>query len=113
MKALPTKWKPVAVENLQRELRSFRNWVLCGGYSVDQWAGRLTRTHGDIDVGVFRSELRECLEAIGPERVYLCAPPSTHVAWEGGDLPESVHDIWITDATEKYWSLQIMVFDDE
>ena len=110
---LPAEWNPVAVGNLQKELGSFRNWTLCGGYSVDQWAGRNTRPHGDIDVGVFRSELRECLGAIGRGRVYLCSPTGTHTAWEGGDVHESIHDIWITNATGKYWTLQIMVFDDD
>src|SRR6266480_1287976 len=40
---LPTEWNPIAVGNLQKELGSFRNWTLCGGYSVDHWAGRNTR----------------------------------------------------------------------
>jgi hypothetical protein len=113
MKALPTEWRPVAVANLQKELGSFRNWVLCGGYSIDKWAGQNTRPHGDIDVGVFRTELRQCLEAIGQVRVYLCSPPGVHAPWQGGDAPESVHDIWITDNTGEFWILQVMVFDDD
>src|SRR5438552_5325066 len=109
----PTDWKPIAVKNLQTELGTFRNWTLCGGYSIDRWVGRKTRSHADTDIGVFRSELRECLEGIGQTRVYLCSPPGTHVMWNGNDVPESVHDIWITDRSKKHWICQIMVFDDE
>ncbi len=112
MNSLPTTWKPVAVEGLQRELGSFGDWVLCGGYSVDRWAERATRPHGDIDIGVFRSQVLRCLEAIGQKRVFLCSPPGSHAAWSGGDIPESVHDIWITDEAGEFWILQVMVFDD-
>ena len=28
-------------------------------------------------------------------------------------MPESMHDIWITDNTGEFWILQIMVFDDD
>src|ERR1700674_224180 len=103
--SLPTEWKPVAFGNLQSELGNFRNWTLCGGCSVDHWAGRQTRPHGDIDVGVFRSELRECLKAIGQQRVYLCFPPEAQKPWQGGEVPESVHDIWITHSAGEFWVL--------
>lgn len=35
------------------------------------------------------------------------------MAWDGGEVPESVHDIWITDAAGQCWIFQIMVFDDD
>jgi hypothetical protein len=112
MSDLPTEWRPLAVEALAGELAEFRNWVLCGGYSVVRITGEDTRAHGDIDIGVFRSELAACLEALGRERVFLCLG-GTHHAWQGGEVPADVHDIWITDRAKQFWVLQVMVFDDE
>ena len=51
---------------------------------MDLLLGRHTRTHGDIDIGVFRSQLIECLHAIGAERVFLCSAPDTRV--HGDDI---------------------------
>jgi hypothetical protein len=53
------------------------------------------------------------LEAIGQKRVYLCFPPEAQKPWQGGEVPESVHDIWITDGAGEFWVLQLMVFDDD
>jgi hypothetical protein len=108
---LPATWRPVKVPGLQKELGTFRDWVLCGGHSVALLAGRDTRRHGDIDIGVFRSQLRRCLRALGQERVFLCRN-GTHVAWRGTAVPADVHDIWITDRAGEFWALQVMVFDD-
>ena len=110
---IPAEWRPVAVEDIQKELRNFRHWVLCGGYSVDHWARHLTRSHGDIDIGIFRSDVHECLKAIGRDRVFLCSPPGVHTAWPGDEVPEAVHDIWIADEDCRFWILQIMIFDDD
>ncbi|MCF7687739.1 MAG: hypothetical protein K9N01_05495 [Cephaloticoccus sp.] len=112
MSALPTAWQPLSVEALKEELRGFPDWVLCGGHAVARITGEDTRPHGDIDVGVFRSQLKDCLNVLGRERVQLCRH-GAHVAWEGGEVPVDVHDIWITDCEQKYWVLQVMVFDDE
>ncbi len=109
---LPTEWRPLPVAALKEELAGFPDWVLCGGYSVALTTGADTRPHGDIDVGVFRSQLKDCLNALGRERVQLCRR-GTHEAWAGGEVPAEVHDIWITDRERRYWALQLMVFDDE
>jgi len=111
MNSLPTEWRPLAVEALKAELAGFDGWVLCGGYSVARITGRDSRPHGDIDIGVFQSQLAACLEALGRKRVYLCQE-GRHHAWDGAKIPEAVHDIWITDWAGRYWILQVMVFDD-
>ncbi len=80
---------------------------------MDLLLGKETRTHADIDIGVFRSQLSTCLRAIGGKRVFLCQPPGAHTLWDGGEVDAAVHDIWISDESREHWSLQIMVFDDE
>jgi aminoglycoside-2''-adenylyltransferase len=110
---IPTEWKPVAVEELQQYLGSFTEWTLCGGCSLDLIVGKQTRPHGDIDVGVFRSQLISCLCSIGKEQVFLCHPAGAQVSWNGETVDPAVHDIWISDPLREHWLLQIMVFDDD
>lgn len=112
---IPTSWKPLAVSELQSHLGQFRDWILCGGFSVDLLLGKSTRTHADIDIGVFRSQLIECLNSIGIDRVFLCYPPGSgnHIPWDGSHINADVHDIWISDLKREHWLVQIMVFDDE
>jgi hypothetical protein len=103
----------VALQELQQRIGVFKDWTLCGGYSLDVILGRQTRAHGDIDIGVFRSQILECLDSIGREQVFLCSPPGTQTTWDGTAVEAAVHDIWISDAQREVWLFQIMVFDDE
>jgi len=105
-------WRPLEVEGIQENLGSFRAWCLCGGQSLDWLLGRATREHGDTDIGVFRSDLRSCLEAIGASRVFLCDPTGRLTPWDGSEVPDRVHDIWVTDPPGQHWILQVMVYDD-
>jgi hypothetical protein len=109
---LPSTWRPLTVEAIEMELSGFDDWVLCGGHSVALVVGKDMRAHGDIDVGVFRSRLRDCLHALDGKRVFLCLR-GVHHEWDGGSVPEEVHDIWIADKERQHWVLQIMVFDDD
>jgi hypothetical protein len=107
-----TNWKPCEVEAIQSHLGTFDAWCLCGGQSLDWMLGRTTRVHGDTDIGVFRSDLSRCLEAIGLSRVYLCDPPGNFAPWDGADVLSRVNNIWVTDPGGEYWALQVMVYDD-
>tara|TARA_R110002095_G_scaffold197961_1_gene177274 strand:+ start:6078 stop:6407 length:330 start_codon:yes stop_codon:yes gene_type:complete len=42
----------------------------------------------------------------------LCDPPGELVAWDGLNVPEHVHDIWITNADHDHWTIQLMIYDD-
>ena len=106
-----TSWKTCAPHELQSHLGAFTGWILCGGHSIDLLVGRHTRDHGDIDIGVFRSHLTGCLDAIGPGRVFLCSS-GAFIQWPGGDVDPAIHDIWISDPAQENWIFQIMVYDD-
>jgi len=112
MASPPTSWKPCAIHELQAHLGNFTDWILCGGHSIDLLVGSHTRGHGDIDIGVFRSRLTECLEAIGKDRVFLCSA-GAHIQWPGDNIDPAIHDIWISDPSHEHWIFQIMVYDDQ
>ena len=79
-------WQPLAVQDIQRELGAFKDWVLCGGYSIDLFVGHPTRAHGDIDIGIFRSQAVSCLEKIRNNRTFLCVPSQLPQLWSGVDI---------------------------
>lgn len=105
-------WQPLPVPDIQATLGSFTNWVLCGGCSIDWILAKTTREHHDTDIGLFRSDLFTCLKSIEQSRIFLCDPPGQLVAWNGLEVPERIHDIWITSKDRSHWVLQLMVYDD-
>tara|TARA_R110002072_G_scaffold1780_14_gene15016 strand:- start:160 stop:699 length:540 start_codon:yes stop_codon:yes gene_type:complete len=105
-------WNPVAATELREMFGEFADWFLCGGVSIDIFAGRQTRLHGDIDVGVYRSDILNCLHSLARDCVYICDPPGTVVHWDGGGIEDHVNDIWITSPDGTYWILQILLYTD-
>jgi len=103
-------WQPARVEDIDGILGGFKEWCLCGGQSIDLLVGRKTREHGDTDIGIFRSNLPDCLASMQPDQVFLCNPLRP---WARGPVPPEVHDIWVTDSAREHWILQIMVYDDD
>jgi len=112
MHPLINSWQSLPIPDIQSSLGNFTNGVSCGGWSIDWILGRTTREHGDTDIGVFRSDLINCLNSIDQRRVYLCDPPGELNAWDGEAVPERVHDIWITSAEYDHWTIQLMIYDD-
>jgi len=105
------RWQPCAVGEVQSILGDFTKWYLCGGESLDLLVGRRTREHADIDIGVYRSDLVECLSSIRGV-VYLCDPPGEAQRWDGQPIENHVNDIWIAAPDESSWLLQILIYTD-
>jgi hypothetical protein len=103
-------WQPARIQDISTIIGGFKPWCLCGGQSLDLLIGYKTREHGDTDIGVFRSDLSQCLSRIDPERVFLCGPLRP---WDGGEVSPTVHSVWITDDIKEQWVLQILVYDDD
>ena len=48
---------PKEVTRLTEVMASYsRPWALCGGWALDAWLGRITRSHGDVDLSVFDAD---------------------------------------------------------
>lgn len=61
----------------------------------------------------FRSDLEDCLTAIGNDRVSLCDPPGKFLPWSGEMVPQHIDDIGVTSTDRAKWVLQIMIYTDE
>ncbi len=108
----PQNWKPIAIDQIQPLCGTFEDWVLCGGLSIPLITGEDRRSHGDTDIGVYRSQVSQCLHAIGRESVFLASNKEL-IPWDGTTIPKEVHDIWISNLGKTAWIMQVMVYDDE
>lgn len=111
MNRTPTEWRPLNKEELSEELAGVDGWFLCGGLSVALFCGSDTRAHGDIDIGVYRSELMKLLSRLERHRVFICCGHS-HSPWDGGAVSDEVHHIWISCPSHQAWTYQIMIYDE-
>jgi hypothetical protein len=71
-----------------------RTWAMCGGFAVDAWLGRETRTHGDFDIFVLEEDERAIFEHLSAEWALIAhdeADPISTSAWDGRDLVHPAH----------------------
>lgn len=71
-------------------------WLICGGWAVDAWLGRVTRTHADIDVMVFDDQQTLAFQQFAAWDMVAhdaVDPGPTSELWAGRrlELPAHVH----------------------
>ena len=68
-------------------------WAIAGGWAIDLFLGRTTRSHADVDVAVFRDEQSE-LRATFPQFEFRLAIDGELVDWERARVLElPLHEI--------------------
>src|SRR5436309_70078 len=60
-------------------------WAIAGGWAIDLFLGRLTRTHDDVDIAVWRDEQQQLREAL-PEWVFSVADSGQLRPWTPGTI---------------------------
>jgi hypothetical protein len=105
------RWTPLAVGDVVALFESAPfQWGLAGGYAVEQFLGRSIRSHGDIDILIFRDEQLQLQCWMAGWLLYAADPPGTLREWPPGEaLPYGIHDIWGHRAEADSWELQIML----
>lgn len=101
-------WSPLSVSAVATLFAgAAERWWLSGGYAIEHRLGRATRSHGDIDVSVVRSDwaafvarLPASLEAVAAMDGWLL-PLAAHA-----DDP-SLQNIFVRDVETGRWVLQI------
>jgi hypothetical protein len=101
------------------------DWILCGGWAVDAWLGRITREHGDLDITVFEDAEQALFKHLADWQMVPhdgeLADSDTNAQWTGRKLampahlhcrgPEDSGDIPQTGAllAEQGWNLEIVI----
>lgn len=88
---------------------SFR-WFIAGGHALEMAVGRVWRPHGDIDVGVPRSEVPAVHAHLDGWDLHVAAA-GTLAPWSGCPLDEAMHEnnVWARRSPEGPWELDITV----
>jgi hypothetical protein len=90
------------------------SWGLGGGYAIEQFLGRSLRSHGDIDVVIYRDEQLQVQHWLKDWCLYAADPPGTLRSWLADEyLPYGIHDIWAHRANAQAWQLQLMLVEVE
>lgn len=69
------------VLSMVARMRSFpAQWWIAGGWAIDLFLGRVTRSHGDLEIGVWRDD-QSTLRSIFPERKWDKAVDHAWIPW--------------------------------
>ena len=106
-------WQPLSVAELVAALADARTiWWLAGGWALDLFLGRETRTHDDIDVQILRAHHVQVRAVLAGWDLHAADPPGTLRPWPvGEELPAHVHDIWCRRSPADPWAFQLMIAD--
>jgi hypothetical protein len=103
------EWQPVVPHEAAELLAGLRApWWIAGGWAIDLFLGRQTRTHADTDVALLRGTeptLRACLAAWDIQ----IAHDGQFIQWDGGPLAHPYHQFWARRDSKSPWALEFML----
>ncbi|GAA1286496.1 hypothetical protein GCM10009609_60440 [Pseudonocardia aurantiaca] len=108
------RWVPLPLNEVAGLFSSFPGtWWIAGGFAVELAVGHPVRDeHGDIDVGVVRSDHLTLHDVLRGWELWAADPPGSLRRWSPGEqLPAHVHDVWCKQGPEAPWGLQVMIDD--
>lgn len=110
--ALDTGFEPIAPHEAPRLLKDLEaQWWISGGWALDLVAGRVTREHLDLDIGIFVDDLPVVFEALEETELHS-AGDGKLVLMEGpGDLPENANSIWARRPGAEKWLFELILND--
>lgn len=85
------------------------DWCVVGGWAIDLWLGRETRTHEDLEIAILRDDFASIrkhlgafdLHSVGDGEVRRLAPHEMPAA--------DKHQNWVLDSAANAWRMDIMM----
>ncbi|MFB9947789.1 nucleotidyltransferase domain-containing protein [Rhizobium puerariae] len=84
-------------------------WCVVGGWALDLWHGRQTRSHEDLEFTVLRHDVpafRECLEGM---RFHAVGDGNVDYLPAERQPPETIAQIWCEDVEARRWRVDMMI----
>ena len=109
MKPFPeTAWKAWSPDMLQARLEGL-DWYVAGGWALDLWHGRQTRTHDDLEFVVRPDQLETARTALRDLEFFVANTGTlTHLP-VGTPAPSDIWQFWGADLPARCWRVDMMV----
>ncbi|HEX2561557.1 nucleotidyltransferase domain-containing protein [Phenylobacterium sp.] len=83
-------------------------WCVVGGWAIDLFLGRETRSHGDLEIAIAKSDLPEVRAHLAEYRFHAAGDGEVR-ALSPGELPPShMHQTWVLDEAVQLWRVDVM-----
>lgn len=108
-------WEPLDPYEAARRFITFpARWWIAGGWAIDLFAGRQTRSHAYTDILIHRRDFPRLSAQLPGWEIHAAGRPPGHglELWlDDRAIPDDVHDIWCRPAADAPWALQFMLLD--
>ena len=107
-------WDPMSVEDAAGLMSGLSvPWWIAGGWAIDLFLGRQTRSHGDTDILIRRGDQLEVQAYLSGKGLLLYKTQQPGLKpWLPGEFQSRpFDDIWCRWTTDTPWVLQLMLLD--
>jgi hypothetical protein len=86
-------------------------WWVAGGWAIDAFTGT-ARAHGDLDIGIPRSEAESFLKFVGATLdVWAAAGSLTPLSIDGSSVPDGCGNLWLRASGADPWEYDVLLND--
>jgi hypothetical protein len=101
-------WSPAQVTEMLQA--STPTWAVVGGWAIDLWLGRESRSHGDIEIAAPRCDFVHFRGFFEPRyQLYAAGDGETFALDVDETIPSSKFQCWIADPDSGTWRLDLML----
>lgn len=108
MKNNNLNWKAYTLDDLREMFKGCEHWFLDGGVALDVFLGRHTRSHGDIDIGVFSTDVEGLLLYLSEKGFDIYEANGGLTQYAPSAHKSSVYNYWVSDGAN--FIVQVLVY---
>ena len=102
-------WQPLSVAQCRALFGGLHMaWWIAGGWAIDLFLGRETRTHNDVDISILRRDVPWLGGLLDRFELFI-AHDRAFIAWRGEPLADEHHQFWARRRGQTTWAFEILV----
>jgi hypothetical protein len=103
-------WVPWHPDEVPRHLAGIpAPWCVAGGWAIDLWLGKQTRTHHDLEIAVLRPDFAAFRARLNHLRCFVAADGELFALPAHLSPQPRHHQIWLLDQAENVWRMGLLL----
>jgi hypothetical protein len=109
------EWEEFDPSRLLEVMRGFAApWWIAGGWALDLWLGRETRTHQDVDLAILRGDQHKLYDTLHHWELYYATTDHRLLQLRPGQwLEPPLHGVWARPAPDAPWLCEFLLNEHE